>query len=325
MGMDITQLKTVIHVSELGSLSKAADRLNIAQPALSRHVRMLEAELGVQLFTRHGRGMIATEAGQEIVRHAHRVLWELEELRSSVADEAAPLRGHVSIGMPPTVADLLSVPLANAFKKHHPEATLRIVSAYSAYLLDWLQRGSIDVAILFETRRPPASLQTALLLEEELHLIGSTDDGLSPEKPVILASLGRCELLLPSCGHGLRTILEDCAATAGIQLNVRVEADSFSTLKNLVKSRNGMTVLPLAPIHQEITEKQLTHAPLVNPVPLRRLMMCCPADRPVPRLARFAGQTMASTASDLVRQGIWSGRVLVEEGASDIGWMAQGR
>ena len=167
MGTEISQLRTILHVAELGSLSKAADRLRIAQPALSRQVRMLEEELGIRLFDRHGRGMVVTEAGQEVLRHAQRIMGEMAEIRSSVADADAPLRGHVSIGMPPTVSDIVSVPLVTAFRARHPEATIRIVSAYSAYLLDWLHKGEVDVAILFESR-PLRSLRSTPLLEEIL-------------------------------------------------------------------------------------------------------------------------------------------------------------
>src|SRR5690242_15274567 len=81
--MDVVQLKTLIHVAELGSLSKAADRLNIAQPALSRQIRLLEDELGVFLFDRPGRGMVITEVGREVLDHATRVMAELEAIRHS--------------------------------------------------------------------------------------------------------------------------------------------------------------------------------------------------------------------------------------------------
>ena len=159
--MELSQLRTLIHVAELGSLSKAADRLHIAQPALSRQIRLLEDELGVRLFDRHGRGMVVTDQGQDVLRHALRVMAELDEIRATVADEDAPLRGHVSIGMPPTVSDILAEPLVSAFRETHPEATLRIVSAYSGYLLDWMHRGEIDAAVLYD----PKSARTLRVLK----------------------------------------------------------------------------------------------------------------------------------------------------------------
>ncbi len=306
--MEISQLRTLIHVAELGSLSKAADRLHIAQPALSRQMRMLEEELGVRLFDRHGRGMIVTDQGQDVLRHALRVMAELEDIRTVVSDEDAPLRGHVSIGMPPTVADILSEPLVAAFRASHPDATLRIVSAYSGYLMDWMHRGEVDAAVLYDPKSA-RTLRVKPLLDEVLFLIGPPGSGLSQEVPVDFSDLeGEC-MLLPSVGHGLRDILDKCATEHGFALHVPVEADSYSTLKSLVRSGHGSTILPKAPIHRDLALGQLCAAPLQNPVPARRLVMSYPADRPIVRLARFAGQVIASNVSLMVQEGVWPGRL----------------
>jgi DNA-binding transcriptional LysR family regulator len=306
--MEFSQLRTLIHVAELGSLSKAADRLHIAQPALSRQIRLLEEELGVRLFDRHGRGMVMTAQGQDVLRHAMRVMAELEEIRATVADGDAPLRGHVSIGMPPTAADILSEPLVAAFRETHPEATLRIVSAYSGYLLDWMHRGEIDAAILYDPKSA-RTLRVQPLLEEALFLIGPAGAGLSPETPVDFADLEGVRLLLPSAGHGLRAILDRCAAERGFALRVPVEADSYSTLKDLVRGGHGSTILPRAPIHRELAAGELCAAPLANPEPLRRLVLSYPTDRPVARLARFTGQVIAAKVAAMVEGGVWPGRL----------------
>ncbi|GGH53485.1 LysR family transcriptional regulator [Frigidibacter albus] len=306
--MELSQLRTLIHVAELGSLSKAADRLHTAQPALSRQIRLLEEELGVRLFDRHGRGMIMTDQGQDVLRHALRVMGELEEIRATVSDEDAPLRGHVSIGMPPTASDILAEPLVSAFQTTHPEATLRIVSAYSGYLTDWLHRNEVDAAILYDPKSA-RTLRINPLLEETLFLIGPRESGFTPDTPVDFEELENQRLLLPSSGHGLRAILERCAAERDIVLNVKVEADSYSTLKALVRSGHGVTVLPLAPIHRDLAEGRLCAAPLINPVPMRRLVLSYPTDRPTPRLARFAGQIIATNVARMVDQGIWAGRI----------------
>lgn len=307
--MDVPQLRTLIHVAELGSLSKAADRLRIAQPALSRQIRLLEAELGARLFDRHGRGMVLTGQGRDVLRHALRVMAELEEIRAVVSDDDAPLRGHVSIGMPPTASDILSEPLVSAFGAAHPEATLRIVSAYTGHLLDWLHRGEIDAAILYDPRSA-RSLRVRPLLEEELFLIGQPGPEFSPGRPVGFAALAGLRLLLPSAGHGLRDLMDRYARECGIGLDIKVEADSYSTLKSLVAHGHGVTVLPLSPIHEELRAGRLVAAPLTDPTPVRRLVMAYPADHPLPRLARFAGQAIAATVADLVARGIWPGRIL---------------
>ena len=117
-------------------------------------------------------------------------------------------------------------------------------------------------------------------------------------------------MLLPSVRHGLRTIVEHCASEAGIALNVAVETDSYATLKDLVRHGHGWTILPLAPIHDDIAAGQLTAARLIDPVPVRRLVLSYPADRPAPRLARFAGEAITGIVRDKVERGIWAGQLL---------------
>jgi DNA-binding transcriptional LysR family regulator len=307
--MEFAQLRTLICVAELGSLSKAADRLRIAQPALSRQVRMLEEELGVALFTRHGRGMALTEQGRDVLKHAMRIAGELDEIRASASDVETPLSGQVAIGLPPTVADIISVPLVAAFGKAHPNAVLRLVSAYTGYLLDWLHRGEVDLAVLYDPRAA-RSLRSRPLLLENLFLIGPTEAGFSTVRAIAFKDLDGKRLLLPSVRHGLRIIVERCAADAGISLDVAVETDSYATLKDLVRHGHGWTILPLAPIHEDVADRKLTAAPLIDPVPVRRLVLSFPADRPTPRLARFAGKTIIDIVSDQVERAVWGGQLL---------------
>lgn len=302
--MELSQLRTLIHVAELGSLSKAADRMHIAQPALSRQVRLLEEELGVRLFDRHGRGMVVTEQGRAVLAHATRVMRELDEIRAEVARGDAPLAGYVSIGLPPTVADLISVPLVGAFHVH-PSTVPRLVSAYTGHLLDWLHRGEVDLAVLYDPHAA-RSLRSQPLLVEHLHLVGPSDAGLSTSRAMPFRDLEGKPLLLPSARHGLRAIVERCAAESGIALSVVAEADAFGTLKDLVRHGYGWTILPTAPIYRDLAEGSLTAAPLVEPAPERRLVLSFPADRPVPRLARFAGDAIVAIVAENASRGIWS-------------------
>ncbi|VDC28673.1 LysR family transcriptional regulator [Pseudogemmobacter humi] len=307
--MDITQLRTLIHVAELGSLSKAADRLHIAQPALSRHVRMLEEELDTRLFDRHGRGMVLTEQGQGVLQHALRIMAELDEIRTLIKAEGAPLRGHVSVGLPPTVSDIFAAPLVAAFRERHPEATIRIVSAYSSYLQDWLHRGEIDLAILLDPNSVK-SLKSKLLIEESLYIVAPPGTGFTIDAPFEFRNLSKAPLCLPSHRHSLRSMVSRAARDCGIEIPIQVEADSYSVLKSLVLLGHGWTILPLAAIHKDIAEGKLCAAPLVNPPMHRQLMICYPFDRPTARLAEFAGRTMFDTTAGLVAAGAWSGRML---------------
>jgi len=307
--MDLAQLRTFIHVAELGSLSKAAGRLRLAQPALSRQVRLLEEELGLRLFDRHGRGMVLTERGQEMLRHATRIMADVEELKASAGGAGGELSGHVAIGLTPSVADLLSVPLIAGFRAHHPKVMVQLVSAYSGYMLDWLYRGEIDLAVLYDPRNTQA-LRSQPLMQESLCLIGPADAGLEPEHPVPFAEAARGPLLLPSRRQGLRTILERLALEAGVDLNVTVEMDSYSALKELVRHGYGRTILALTPMRDEVRAGRLSAAPIINPTPSRQLMLSYPTDRRVSRAAHYAGELLTSVMLDYVERGVWGTSVL---------------
>lgn len=307
--MDVAQLKTLIHVAELGSLSKAADRLRIAQPALSRQIRLLEKELGTALFERHGRGMVITATGRDVLDHAVRVMAELEAIRNVSSNGAALFTGQVSIGTTPTVAEIVTVPLVRKIKEAHPQLSVRLSSAFTGHLLDWLQRGELELAVSYDPK-PIRSLRIVPVMMERLFLVSARNGGLTMDTPVRFASLKHRDLILPSQRHGLRGIMEECARQAGIELLANIEADSFGAMIDLVRNGVGSTVLPLAPIHGLVESGVLCAAPLIEPAPERKLVLAYPADRPVGAAARFVADAFTEIAADLVARNIWVGRML---------------
>lgn len=309
--MDLVQLRTFIQVAELGSLSKAADRIRIAQPALSRQIRLLEAELGVALFDRHGRGMVITERGRQLLRHAVRVLADIDELRLEAAESLDSLTGRVVIGMPPTVSDMISVPLVKALRGAHPQLELRLISAFTGFLLDGLQRGEIDVAVLYDPL-PTRSIRSRPLLIENLFLIGQPGAEFPPDQEVSFSRLATQPLLLPSPRHGLRAIVDRCAAQANVTLKVDIETDSFVTLKDLVMHGFGHTILPLASISADIAAGRLWARPLIDPVPTRRLVLAFPSGHSPSRASQSAATTVSSVVTGLVEEDKWLAHLVTD-------------
>lgn len=307
--MDIKQLRTLIHVAELGSLSKASLRLGVAQPALSRQIRMLEAELGSPLFERHGRGMVPTLTGREVLGRASQILKDMEALREAATPAQSDLVGTVAIGTTPTVGEIVTVPLVTRLKRAHPRVSVRLSSAFSGYLIDWVKRGELDFAIVYDPAPSPV-LNVMPLMIEDLLLVGAGSDALSLDRPFQFQNLEAEPLVLPSPQHGLRKIVEAYALKAGIRLHASVEADSFNAMISLVQSGFGKTLLPLAPIYQTVREGRLCAAPLIDPTPVRRLGLAFPVDRATTQAARLAAGTLIEITSELVTAGIWTGRLL---------------
>src|SRR5512133_1174511 len=163
--MDLKQLEYFVRVAELGSFTRAALALNIAQPALSRQVRLLEVELRQNLLIRNGRGALPTEAGQLLLAHGRGILHQVERAREELGRVRGALAGRVAVGLPPSVAKVLAVPLIREFRQRMPEGTLSISEGLSAAMQESLANGRLDIAILYNAPPSPDTELTPLLEE----------------------------------------------------------------------------------------------------------------------------------------------------------------
>ncbi|MCY1449244.1 LysR substrate binding domain protein [compost metagenome] len=145
---------------------------------------------------------------------------------------------------------------------------------------------------------------------ENLVLVGAPDAGLHLDKAVPFAELSEELLVLPSPRHGLRKIMDECARDRGFKIATSVEADSFGAMIDLVRHGFGFTALPLASIYAHLKDGTLCAAPLIDPTPMRKLVLVSPADRHVSPATRYVGETFVEIASELVGEGIWAGHML---------------
>lgn len=307
--MDLRQLNTFLQVAELGSLSKAADRLRIAQPALSRQIRLLEAELKVPLFARHGRGMALTPAGETLRARAAGILRQVEDTRADLIQEAGAVRGRVVFGMPPTVGAVVATRLVERFLAAHPEVTLRVVQAFSGYLLEWLQGGEIDIAVVY-AGAAAGGVRTSPLLVENLCFVTPPSRALPSHHAVAFADVARERLVLPGPQHGLRQIIEAEARRRGLPLQVAVEADDLPVLKELALKGLGCTILPRAAVHAEVSAGQLCAAPIIEPHLSRKLVVAEPLGRAPSNAVRRFAAALREEVGAMVQAGVWDGQLL---------------
>src|SRR3954468_11508887 len=136
--MDLVQLKYFLRVAELRSFSKAADVLHVAQPAITRQIRLLEEELGVALFHRHSRGSEPTEAGQLLEIRAAELLRMADQTRVDVVSRAVVPTGTVRIGFPPSVGNLLLGSPVAAYHAKYPGVLISLVEGYNQVLQEWM-------------------------------------------------------------------------------------------------------------------------------------------------------------------------------------------
>ena len=243
--MDLKQLEYFVRVAELGSFTRAAGVLNIAQPALSRQVRLLEVELRQNLLLRNGRGVTTTEAGKLLLDHGRGILHQVQRAREDLGRVAGALAGRVALGLPPSIARMMTVPLTRAFRKRLPNAALSISEGLTISMQESLQTGRLDIALLYN---PPAvpELSTLPLMDDELFLIALRADP-SPAfsaSPLALKTLSTLPLVIPSRPNAIRMAVETEMAAIGCKPDITLEIDGVAAILDLVAEGMGYAILP---------------------------------------------------------------------------------
>lgn len=305
--MDLRQLRYFTAIVEQGSFSKAATKLRVAQPALSQHLRHMEDELGVALLHRGTRGVLPTEAGERLLERARSILADFGELRDMVRGESVAPAGEVRIGLPGTVSEQFSVPLIEAAREKFPAVRIRIAEAMSGFVLDWLRRGDVDLAVIYSTS-DPKGLGIHHVLTEELCLFGPPGLGgvkTAPGGTVTMAEAAALDLILPGVGHGLRDQIEE-AAGAKTTIRPAIEIESYGQIKRLVQRGLGYSILPRMAVSEHEKAGIFQSWRIAQPTLYRKVYLAYSTERPMPAAARAIGQLSWDILRGLVQDESWT-------------------
>jgi LysR family nitrogen assimilation transcriptional regulator len=295
---DIRPLYYFVRVAEAGSFSRAAASLSVGQPLLSRVIRRLEEDFGVQLLHRTGRGVQLNEAGQRLLEHARAVIGRLVDAQHDVAALSGKTSGSVSLGLPPFLGSSIAIRLVEQLRAEHPGIGLTLREGYAAETLDWLGNGQVDAAMVYN---PPqiATLVIEHLFDDTLHLVGKVDSlGLLPGSSFYGQMLGSLPLILPPRPHRLRGLVEFAAREAGVELQVATEVAGTMTVLELVRAGLGYTILPSMLIAAGTQEGRFLSWPLVEPEINPSLCLVTSMQKPLTEATRV----VLKTAAALLRQ-----------------------
>jgi LysR family nitrogen assimilation transcriptional regulator len=266
--MEIKQLQHFSRIAEVGNLTRAASLLGLTQAALSRQVAQLEAELGIELFRRNGRGLVLTDAGQRLLNHVPMVLRQIALAERAVRGTAEPARGVLVLGLPPSLARTVVVPLIDAFREQLPEVTLRTVDGLSAKLVELVGTGSLDCSVVYN--QPPSDLaELRLLADEDLYLVaGATTHraGKSLPRSLTLADVATLPLVISGRSNAVHAALATAMSTLGLQPQVVHEIENLTAILDLVRKGYGSSVIPLSGVHSCIGDPQLRLHRIRKPV-----------------------------------------------------------
>jgi LysR family transcriptional regulator, nitrogen assimilation regulatory protein len=249
--MEFRQMQYFLCLAEEKNVTRAARQLNIVQPALSMQIAKLEAMLGQKLFDRSIHGMTLTVAGEALSRLVSPIVRDVEYAKQEMAGLNGRLSGKVSVGLITSVAQSTMASSSATVANLYPEITLSACEGYTETLTDWVNSGQLDFALINVPRRR-ISLTTHHVMEEEMVFACQEDASIRLPAKLRFEHLADFDLVLPSKRHGLRIILEEHAATAGIELKPRLELDTLPALCDVVASTNLVTALPTIALQQSL-------------------------------------------------------------------------
>ena len=300
--MDLKQLEYFVRVAELGSFTRAAAALDVAQPALSRQVRQLEVELRQNLLIRNGRGAAPTEAGKLLLEHGRGILHQVERAREELGRVRGALAGRVAIGLPPSVAKVMAVPLIREFRQRMPDATLSISEGLSVGMHESLANGRLDIALLYNAA-PAPDIELTPLLEEPLFLVQRHTGKAAPNarpRPVPLREVAAVPLVIPSRPNAIRMLVETEMANLSCHPRVALEIDGVGAILDLVEDGAGSAVLSRNAVATSAHPQAFTLRPISAPNLRSKLSTAMSSQRPATLTQKAAMQMIQELAHKLL-------------------------
>jgi LysR family nitrogen assimilation transcriptional regulator len=265
--MDLKQIEYFVRVAEMGSFTRAAIALNVAQPALSRQIRLLEVELRHNLLKRNGRGASPTEAGLLLLEHGRGILHQVERAHEELGRARSGLTGRVALGLPPSVARVLTVPLTRAFREKMPEAQMSISEGLTTAMQESLLNGRLDIALLYNMKAT-SGLEISHLVQEELWLVQKRPPGLQedpPPPPIDLKDVAKLPLVIPSRPNAIRMHVESEMAALGTLPQIALEIDGVTAILDLVADGAGCAILSRNAVTRSINPSAFSTRPISHP------------------------------------------------------------
>lgn len=291
----------------MGSLSRAAGSLHVAQSALSQQVSALESDLKTPLLLRSTRGVVPTEAGRLLYQHAQQMLQQADSARAAVASCTSQPAGQVAMGVPLSLVAPLALPLFQAVRAAYPAIRLQVLEELSGTILEWIKNGRLAVGIAFDDGNLEGLLATPLL-EERLFLIVPAKSRWSRRKSVSLKEVTSLDLVLPSPEQGVRPRVDSAMARAGLSIERPVtEVNSLTLLKQATAAGMGATILAWPSVQAELARGEVAAVEITRPAITRTACLCVSAAAPRTRVLDAVTAEVRRSVRDTLRTAGWRG------------------
>ncbi|WP_407330489.1 LysR family transcriptional regulator [Enterovibrio sp. 27052020O] len=262
--MDLRQLRYFVSVAEQKNFTRAARKLNIAQPALSISIKKLEASLGLNLFDRNERQVHLTQEGQALLPHAYRILRMVEDANTEMAELRGLQKGEVRVGVPGMLGSYFFPSILMGFKSKYPDLKLSVVEAGTQSIRQMLLDGELDIGVI-HSQDVPAALDTTHLISSQMVAVTSVDHPLAAQTSMSFQSFFNEELVMFKKGYFHREFIDRICASHKITPNLSFETNLLAMILNIV--RHGFAITALLELVTQ-HEPGLVAIPFEEPVTL---------------------------------------------------------
>jgi DNA-binding transcriptional LysR family regulator len=259
--MEMRQMQYFVALFEEGSVTRAARRLHVVQPAISMQIAKLEDELGQRLFDRTPKGMVATAAGEQAYRRLLPLLREFKEVHDELVGFGGRVAGHISIGVIASVSNNALAECLEGFCEKYPDVSLSVTGGYTVDFLQMLEIGKLDIAVINQTNERIDTGATQIL-QEEMALVCAANHPASFDGPVSLEAIAAMKIVIPSIRHGLRNVIDEVARRAGVRLAPKLEFDELKMIEDFVQHTDYLTILPPIAIGRSLRRGLLRQHPI---------------------------------------------------------------
>lgn len=300
---ELGDMELFVQAAELGSLTRAAVKLDLTQPGASRRIAALEESFGGRLFHRTGRGVRLTELGASVLPRVKRLLDDVERMVVDARDAAGKPVGIVTLGVLPSVSRPFVSRLYREVRERFPSVRLQIDEAFGGLLDEAVANGTVDLAILNRYGSSPPEHEE-LLAHVDMCLIGWKGDALTAKPTVPFQSLDGLSMLMPSAPATWHALLEKIARRHGVRLASAMVVDSVPVICDVVAEGGCYAILPGYAVRRDVERGHLQCAKIVKPGIARMVTLSITSQRPmsiatreVARLVRRILPTMIGAKS----------------------------
>jgi LysR family nitrogen assimilation transcriptional regulator len=297
--MDLRQIEYFVALYDERSITKAARRLNVVQPALSMQIIRLEKTFNAKLFERTSRGVIPTDIGRTFYGFCTKIMGDVYEARRYLREANGMITGDLKVGLMPSVANSVLAGVLAKYSASYPDVTVRVVEAYSDGLFDQLNSGKLDFAVVNSTSAL-RNIAIEPIFRDYLVLVTRFERAKRVPPEIQGYRLLDYKLVLPSQRQGMRLLLDSALASKQIILKPAIELDSLGPTLELVRQSDWATILPIVAVKRAVNQRLIRSQRIVEPDTPREVFVATPATRALSLAAELFIKMIKASINDLL-------------------------